>query len=163
MLETQKSDHFEKVRRVLVPVDLSPLSYQALDVAADLARENSKIRIFHAVHPVYTNVTNSTEGITVPVYDASLSAAEIDGAKKILNEKAADITGDVDVEVVEAGKVVADIAEAAERFQAELVVMTTHGRGGLTRLLAGSVAEELFHLFPGAILLLRPKRKDAQA
>lgn len=56
-----------------------------------------------------------------------------------------EIAGDVDVErtLVEAGKPATDIVEYAENEACDLIVMGTHGRSGVDRILLGSVAERV--------------------
>lgn len=49
-----------------------------------------------------------------------------------------------------------EIADFAEEEAADMIAMTTHGRSGLSRLLFGSVAEEVLRVAPMPVLLLRP-------
>ena len=49
------------------------------------------------------------------------------------------------------------IIEAAQNWQADLLVLGTHGRQGFSRVLVGSVAEEVIRLTPVPILLVRGK------
>jgi nucleotide-binding universal stress UspA family protein len=54
-----------------------------------------------------------------------------------------------------------EIAELAADLEADLVVLGTHGRRGLPRLVLGSVAEEVVRLAPCPVLVVRPKRMIA--
>ena len=66
----------------------------------------------------------------------------------------------VAVEQIEGGPVEA-IVEAARTHGADLIAMTTHGRGGLGRLIFGSHAEAIIHRTPCPVLLVRPGRVEA--
>jgi nucleotide-binding universal stress UspA family protein len=55
------------------------------------------------------------------------------------------------------GPATAAIVEAAATSQADLIVMSTHGRSGIGRLLLGSVAESVLRATHTPILLLRPE------
>lgn len=55
-----------------------------------------------------------------------------------------------------------EIAQLASDLDADLVVVGTHGRRGLTRVLLGSVAEAVVRLAPCPVLIVRPKRPEAQ-
>jgi nucleotide-binding universal stress UspA family protein len=55
------------------------------------------------------------------------------------------------------GDVGHEIIEAAEQHNADVIAMSTHGRGGLGRLVFGSVAEKVLHNAKSPLLLIRPK------
>src|SRR5690606_26787478 len=57
--------------------------------------------------------------------------------------------------------VVESLAEHGATISADLVIMTTHGRGGLKRLWLGSVATSFLHRAPAPVFLLRPTAEDA--
>ena len=158
-MTAKRISHLKEPQRLLVPLDLSTLSDQALGLALKLAGPKAKIRLFHASAPVHIISSVGVDGTTVPVYDRALSLQQWEHAKKQLRHKAAAHKRAIEVDVVEAPKAAQAIALAAKRFKADQVVMTTHGRGGLSRLLSGSVAQKLFHLYLGPILLLRPGKK----
>ena len=146
----------EAPRRILVPVDLSPLSYQGLDLARHLGGAACAIRLFHAQAPVYSLPPYTTEAMA-PLYDEALTRAQMAEARKALDTRRSG--GAEDVKVVEAAIAAEAIAEDARSYGADLVVMTTHGRGGLTALFSGSVAQKLFHIYSGPIVLLRPQKR----
>jgi nucleotide-binding universal stress UspA family protein len=65
-------------------------------------------------------------------------------------------TANVDIATVECMRAAQGILEYAHTTQADLVAMATHGRGGLTRLLLGSVADDVLHGVHVPLLLYRP-------
>ena len=55
------------------------------------------------------------------------------------------------------GDPAASILDSAGRFEADLIVMGSHGRGALARLFSGSVCDQVSHQWPGAVLIIRPE------
>jgi nucleotide-binding universal stress UspA family protein len=49
------------------------------------------------------------------------------------------------------------ILEAAAGYQPDIIVMGSHGRGPLGRLVLGSVSDKVLHSWPGAVLIIRPQ------
>lgn len=63
----------------------------------------------------------------------------------------------ITTEVIE-GHVAEGILDCAKRHGADMIAMTTHGRGGINRWLLGSVADKIVHSAPVPVLLVRPDR-----
>jgi nucleotide-binding universal stress UspA family protein len=57
----------------------------------------------------------------------------------------------------QSGSISEVIAEQAEELKPDLVVMTTHGWGGLTRMFLGSIADELIRQLPMPLIIIRPE------
>jgi len=136
--------------RALLASDLSPHSAHALAAGAELARA-----LAHPaeprLRPVYVAVT-SYEAIAagIPDWSAEHAAAElrefIGGIPALAGLPAAVRTGDAATEI---------LTEAAE-WHAELVVVGTHGRRGLPRLLLGSVAQTVLRRANLSVLVIPP-------
>jgi len=140
---------------VLVPLDGSALAEQALPVASSLAkRAGAALRLVH-VHVPFAVDPIHVEGL--PVLDEHLHSrrreheqAYLDGVRDRLAEDVPTTVGLID------GPVASALAEEARARRARLVVLTTHGRGGLERAWLGSVADEMARVSPVPILLVRP-------
>jgi universal stress protein A len=63
--------------------------------------------------------------------------------------------------IVLEGKVSDALLKCARDENVDLIVMSTHGRTGLSRLLMGSVAEQVVHGAPCPVLLIRPQAHNA--
>jgi nucleotide-binding universal stress UspA family protein len=126
------------VKTLLVPLDGSPLAERALPYAAALAARA-------AVRIVLVRVAPPGAGDTEAEDRAYLS----DAAARLAGPGAAVET------IVATGEAVAAIAETARAVSADLLVMATHGRGGLGRWVYGSVAEGLLARLSLPILLVR--------
>lgn len=156
-------------RRILVPLDGSRLSGQALSYAIDIAkRYQSKVIVMRVVPPA-TVVPSSTAteiGIDPAAARIAVQSARIQDrahvvrARKYLQRKLRAITGRgiegaYHIAVGEPGKSI--IRHSAEA-KVDLIVMMTSGRGGLKRAILGSVADEVARK-AGAPVLLLPKRR----
>jgi nucleotide-binding universal stress UspA family protein len=135
-------------KSVVVPVDFSDESFDAIATALQLVARPSDVHVVHAL-PIYE--PNDLESIWMPVEPAAREAQTL----KSIEERLAD-NGTVGVtKHVVFGEAGHAIAEFAQKRQAELVVLPSHGRTGLTRLLIGSTAERVVRLCHCPVLVLR--------
>jgi len=136
---------------IIWPTDFSESSYEALEIAVELARGlPASLRLLHVIAPVPT-----MPGTPVPVgveagaaFDRSRLVADQDqeeGARAALAHIVETrIPEDVEAEVdLLLGRPADEIVDAAERCDARIIVIATHGEGGLKRLLFGSVADKV--------------------
>lgn len=137
--------------KILVPLDGSTLAETALAKAVALARESGGAAIV---------LVRATEASTLAGRDPiEAQVAVVKEAEEYLETVAARVraAGVKDVATsVWYGPPAPAIIEAAEMTRADVVVMSTHGRSGLGRLLLGSVAESVLRATHIPILLLRP-------
>jgi nucleotide-binding universal stress UspA family protein len=138
-----------KIDKLLVPLDGSPLAEQALAKALDVAEGGSPTLLLlrAAEASTWPGVDPTEEQIRV-VHEAEeyLNAVQARLASKGIHK----------VETrVWYGPPAAAIVEAARVGHADLIVMTTHGRSGLGRLILGSVAEAVLRGTSTPIMLLR--------
>jgi len=159
-------------RRILVPIDGSPTSNRGLEEAIGLASDQqAKICLLHVADEL--GVTQGPDGVTyVPPsymdrYVESLRAAR----KKLLTRAEAKVRQHgIEVETVlpeTLGRPVADlIIKQAQKWRADLIVLGTHGRRGLSRVVMGSDAEMVVRETPLPVLLvrspLRPRKRRAR-
>lgn len=134
-------------KNVLVPLDGSILAEHALATAFDLARDGATLLLMRAA-----------EASTMPGADQSeMQVAVVREAEEYLADMAARLerAGIAHVETsVWYGPAASTIAEAAERRNADLIVMSTHGRSGLGRLVLGSVTESVLRCSKTPMLLV---------
>ncbi len=145
-------------RRILVPVDGSNASLIGLRQALSLARDqNARVRIVNVID----------EAVMVPVmmdpsaavYTDVIGSLRDEGQKVLAKARAEAERSGVQAEAVQVAsraRPVSDIILAeARRFKADVIVMGTHGRRGLNRLLLGSDAERVLRDSPIPVLLTR--------
>jgi nucleotide-binding universal stress UspA family protein len=152
--------------RILVAVDGSATSELALDHAIELAKAmHARLRIVHVVDELAMNIG------PVRTPDEFWKAACKAGESLLEASRASAAKGAVDAETrllkirTLGGLVrhVADkIAEEAERWPADLVVIGTHGRRGLSKLFLGSVAQGVTRLCNAPVLLVRGVGRKAR-
>lgn len=130
-----KADRY-RLRRILVPLDLSGHSREALHYALPLAEKFSAgIVLLHTVPPRLTD-----PGLALIAVEKSSVKRH---AKQQLDEVAGSIApAAVDVRaMVAVGHAAEAIVTTADRVGADLIVLTSHGRSGVKRFLMGSTAE----------------------
>jgi nucleotide-binding universal stress UspA family protein len=147
---------------ILVPTDFSECSREALRRGVELARRlGGEVVLVHAVDtsPLFTAPEPFAMG-PAPIVDAVAIAAKIRaGAAEALGAVAAE-AGVARTEVLE-GAPAASIVERARGLPADLVVLGTHGRSGVSRLFLGSVAERVVRLAPCDVLVVRAREAGA--
>lgn len=130
------------INTVLVPVDFSQSSFQALEYAIEFAeRVAAKLIIFHAVHFGYAFTADG-----YGMYDPStLMEAEHKGVERQMEKFVglAKFRGVKFETVVKVGPPVSEICAFAEQRDVDLIITATHGRTGFKHLLMGSVAEQV--------------------
>jgi nucleotide-binding universal stress UspA family protein len=138
---------------ILVPVDFSVSAEQALDHACALASKlDAKVHLVHAlVSPPSVLQVALTEDIIENLVKGHVEALET----LVRARQGTASFGEVTVEV---GDPRDTIVATAKTIDADLIVMGTHGRRGLSRVVMGSVAEDVMRNAPCPVLVVREKR-----
>lgn len=146
-------------QRILVPIDGSATSNCALAEAIKLARQ----------HAAQVKLVNVYEDILYWIDENYINYAELQetirlNAEKLLTKAQAEVIQagiPVEAKLLEAknNRIENVIIEEAKCWQAELIVIGTHGRSGFTRLMLGSVAEGVVRSASIPVLLIRCTEK----
>ncbi len=141
-------------QRVLVAIDFSEQSRQALRLAVMIAQEfGSELHLVHAATPfVYET---ATEGIPIEVLHANLDAAKVQMAQWIEAEPG--LKAQTPQTTVAYASAVDLIEQLAKEESAALIVVGSHGARGLERLVLGSVAEAAMRRVRCPVLIVGPK------
>ncbi|MBL0217969.1 MAG: universal stress protein [Myxococcales bacterium] len=138
---------------ILVPTDLSDRAEQALDYACELAKNLGAT--IHLVNVV------GIPSLGIPELGLAVASTTIDQIM-LDNQTALDKLADARRASVNIGQVMLKcgdakdlILETAQEIGADLIVMSTHGRHGLSRALLGSVAETVVRSSPCPVLTVR--------
>lgn len=143
-------------KRIMVAIDGSSTANAALREAVKLAKDQQAVlRIVHVVDIVMLAVESPYE---LREYEDSVRRA---GAQ-MLNQAAA-VAREVGIEAETVllevrqfqDRIADEIARSAKDWRADVIVIGTHGRRGLSRLFIGSVAESLVRIAPASVLLIR--------
>jgi nucleotide-binding universal stress UspA family protein len=145
----------EVVSRIVVPLDGSSLAGQILQTVADLALSlNARVSLLQVVTPqTYSQKQIMQPGL--PWWDADIASADayITGAAEYLTREGVSVTTDV----VVSDDVAAAILDYSDRAEADLIALATSGTGGISRLIFGSVADELTRKSPRSLLVFHPR------
>jgi len=139
--------------RVLVPLDGSELAQETLGPTAKLARTlGANIQLLQVIVPLTYTYADPAAYL---VYDPLIQAEEV---QRYLETVATDLRArGLTVNTFDAiGPAAPAIADAATQQGSDLVAMSTHGSGGVTRLLMGSVATGVVPRAHVPILIVRP-------
>ena len=157
----------EAITRILVPIDFSPHSDRALLYATTLAtRFGARMELLHVVEDPFVSGAWTAEAFVpnIPELLADLAAS----AQEKLNElkagvKAKGLAAEASVlTTVQTGRPADSIAEYAKAGKFDLIVMGTHGRGGLSHIFMGSVAERVVRKAPCPVLTVREMTTASQ-
>jgi nucleotide-binding universal stress UspA family protein len=148
-----------KVKKILAPTDLSKLSRPALRSAFDLAMEcGARVIVYHVI-----NEDSEWLGSDDRLNPANaLLPQHKERLHMFLTENFPDLTDQVDItELVEAGVPYNRIVERAQSEDADLIVMSTHGRTGFEQILLGSVTAKVVARSSCPVLSIRPPKSSA--
>ena len=150
-------------QRILVPVDGSRTSNKALVAALQLARDaGGEVRLLHVVDDLPSFGAFDLAGD----YSGELMRVVREQGARVLDEaraiaQAAGVTHSITLFDKFGERLGDTVAAEAARWQADLVVVGTHGRRGFNRLLLGSGAEQILRLAPVPVLVIRGADDDA--
>lgn len=137
-----------KKESVLVPIDFSDLSYQAIAPAKEFVDSLSSLRLIHVLSPLHP-------ADPAAMWDTLSDDDRKQKVKVFLSEKLVELGFEnIPAEVV-IGDTAEQIVEYAEAIKADLIVMPSHGYQGAKRFLLGSVAERVMRLSSCPILILK--------
>jgi len=145
------------LKTILHPTDFSPRSEYAFRLACSLARDHgARVLLLHVVTP--QPAVSYGEMIVEPD-----GAAQVEQAWQALRQiKAPDPAVKLELRVEE-GFAAAEIVRVAEETGADMIVLGTHGRSGLGRLLMGSVAEQVVRRAKCPVLTVKSPLPETEA
>jgi nucleotide-binding universal stress UspA family protein len=144
------------IRRILVPVDFSEASEIAVQHAKEIAQTyGAEIDLLHVVEEV---VYPSAYGVEPPYVPSQSVVARVE---KALGTMAREDIGYEHVQVsARIGYAPLTILDHVESNDIDLIVLATHGRTGLDRMLLGSVAERVLRRAPTPVFIVKPDQKS---
>jgi nucleotide-binding universal stress UspA family protein len=144
----------EGFKRIIVPLDGSVLAEQILPRVVALAKlEDAEVTLLNVLIPHSYSQKEIVDPV-MPWWDKDVATAQ-----SYLFRIAAGLRGagvSVTSDIVIAENVANAIRDFASREKADLIAIATHGRGGLSRMLRGSVADAIMHSGRMSMLVLKP-------
>ncbi len=142
------------IRRIAHPTDLSPISQNALAWAIHLAKENqAELLLIHVLPPpapIY-----EVESVLPPQAKSAMSELKRKIKKENVSVKRLFLKGTTSIDK--------QIVQATKTLQADLIVMGTHGRTGVSRLFTGSVASRVIARAHCPVLVVRGQSARASS
>lgn len=143
----------DAIRRVLACVDFSELTDRVLDITIAVAKQlGAEVHVAHALESPVRGV-----GVT----EISVPTRVFEEARELAGRKLEEARAHVEDEGLEAVSHLVEapaspaLAKLAEEIDAQLVVIATRGRTGLSHVLLGSVAERVVRLAPCPVLTVK--------
>ncbi len=161
--------NIKSYNRILVPHDSSPLADCVLpEVLTLVSAFNSKIILIQVVDSLFqinaklAPTTNFSTGDIVGNLAEEVAQTEHSTAKEnltTLKKRLHDFgVTNVKIQITE-GNAGDEIVKAAKTEKCDLIIMSTHGRSGLKRVLLGSVTDQVIHQANCPVLVVRPKHE----
>jgi universal stress protein A len=147
------------LKRILVPLDFSPLSKKALQYAVRLAREfNAEVSLFHVIEP---EIPPAFDGYMIaPPRISNGAGTRCTNRLKSLATSARTAGLNRVGSTVRSGLPAHEIVEAAKELDVDLIVIATHGYTGWKHFAIGSTAERVVRAAPCPVLVVREKEHD---
>jgi nucleotide-binding universal stress UspA family protein len=140
---------------ILVPVDFSPTSFEAVECALRLARKaKGRLTFLHVVH---LNLTPYGPGNPEWLKDALRQEAVTKTEALVNNARAAGVAADC---LVEEGVPAAVIADVVARQHAQMLIMAAPTRGLIARFVRRKTIENVIRDVPCPVLVLQSNRKE---
>lgn len=144
------------IRRILAPTDFSDRTSKAVRYAAELADKfGAELILLHVVPDAVLALPDAVMPAPLPAADLnSLTAGGKSGLKNVVAALGLErLNPRLEVRI---GSPEQEITAAATDLGVDLVCVSTHGRDGLSRVLLGSIAEQVVRHAPCPVLTVRP-------
>jgi nucleotide-binding universal stress UspA family protein len=146
------------LKTILVPSDFSECSDAALRYGLELARKfNASLHLLHVIQDPATQPW-AADGFAIPLLDA-IDQWQEEAIDRLKAAVPADDRARVTVEC-RIGSAYQEILRYAAERDIDLIVTGTHGRGGVTHMLLGSIAEKIVRRAPCPVLTVRHPQHD---
>ncbi|MBI5470780.1 MAG: universal stress protein [Ignavibacteriae bacterium] len=147
------------IRHILVPIDFSIHSKNALRYAVPMAEQyKAKLHLIYVIEPTVYPADLGFGQVIVPGVEEELRTKSEDELRLLIENE---IGGRADAEhVVRTGKPHQEILTEAEEKSADLIIVATHGHTGVEQMLFGSTAMRIVRLARCPVLTIRPQVED---
>lgn len=142
------------IKKILVPIDFSDYSKNALKYAMEFANSiDAKLHFVYVIEPLVFPADFSMGQISLPALDVETA----DRAKEELDTLVKSEFGDsAEVEtIIKTGKPFVEINDCARELDIDLIIISSHGHTGVEHLLFGGTAEKVVKKAPCPVLSIR--------
>jgi glycine betaine transporter len=144
------------VKRILVPIDFSECSSKALQYALPFAQQfDATVLLLHVCEPFIPMPEMSA-------VDVGLIQAQVrESSQRQLRELQVSLPEEVTCEAtIRLGRPFVEIVQAAKDLDADLIIISTHGRTGISHVLLGSTAERVAQRADCPVMIVREREHD---
>lgn len=146
---------------IVVATDLSSNSLPALETAFSLTLETTAI--LHVVHVIEAPAVAPALAPAIAPVETPIEQLKKQAARRLDALIPENWNDEIRVETaILVGPAAKEISEYARRKDADMIIVGTHGRKGLSRILMGSTAEALLRDAPCQVLVVKPKHTHAE-
>lgn len=147
--------------KILVPVDFSEYTDDIVKYATEIAQKfGSAIHLIHVIPNMdyFTPYESFMAAENMVTVQKGVEAEVQQDIEKV----ASTIVGIPVTKAIRTGVSFVEIIEYVKSEHIDLVIMATHGRGGLEHIIIGSVAEKVVRKSPCPVLTIRPAKKQTK-
>jgi nucleotide-binding universal stress UspA family protein len=147
-----------KIETLLLPTDFSECAEHALPYAAWLAHlTGARVICLHVIEPVVpvTGYTGLIESAPLTDLSEQLEESAARELPKIAERE--EFAGLETEEMIVHGEAATEIVRVAKERQVDMIVISSHGRTGLGRIIFGSTAESVARHAPCPVLIVKPR------
>lgn len=150
--QTKSSPGFT-LKEILVPVDFTDCTEKALSYAVPFAQQfDAVLTLLHVVEPPYVPATEM--GVMIDLDDNNDANRELERLRDKLADQVRCRT------LIRNGSAESEIIGVARELHSDLIILSTHGRTGVERLLLGSTAEKVVRRAGCPLFVVRPHEHD---
>lgn len=147
------------LKKIVVPQDFSEYSLHALKYAVTLAGLfGSELIVIHVVEPIVYPADFSFGQVSIPAMEEEIRKHSEEQLNDLI---AKEIPGNIrTTSVIRVGKPFIEIVEISKSENADLIVISSHGRTGMDHVLFGSTADKVVRKAPCPVLTVRPHEHE---
>ena len=147
------------IKRILIPIDFSEHSKNALRYAIPFAKQfDAELLLVYVVEPTIYPADLSFGQIGIPSLEPELRQRGKEELERLVEKQ---IAGQVRAKTtIRTGKPFIEIIETAKQEHIDLIIIATHGHTGVEHILFGSTAEKVVRKAPCPVLVVRPANID---
>ena len=147
----------KRIETVLAPIDHSELANDVFDMALTMGDAFGARVVLLRIQSDPASLQRGEADVDLRVIEQEIGELRVDAAGRIAKAGLQNLDmKDVGAEV-RAGPLVTTIVEAAAEHRADLIIMGTHGRSGLSELFTGSTTEQVVAKTPVSVMVLKPE------
>lgn len=158
-----------KIKKILIGIDDSKFAEHAAEYGFDIAHSyKAHVGLVHIVEPMVLPASTSSDIMlgtsqTLGVNEVDIMTIQNEASESLIDRTAKHLGKDLEVtQFNEYGDTADGIINCAKEFKADLIVIGTHSRSGIDRLLMGSVAEHVVRHSPIPVLVVPSAESESQ-